>query len=412
MSLSERNSYKFISDFRDVEVSLMTEISDLINSINPDLIKRILVDLVKTPSENPPGSTSDIVHYLHTTAQELGFSSEIITAGPGGRENHVASIGDSTRSIILCGHLDTVPAGDVDSWKFPPYGGHEKDGFVYGRGAADMKAGVAAFLGAMASLNENKVPLLHKIVFTGTAEEETTMIGAKALLKAGIMDHADFLFIGEPTSLQVGIAEKGVIWLILEVRGKAAHGSMPELGVNAIEGACAAIPILKKLVPLDKSELLGQSTLNIGIINGGSKINVVPEICTLECDFRLIPGVDADKLATSILDSLKNLDNMNPCIFSSTFSSKLPALYASPDHAVIKNLMKWTSNLSNASSSPIGLTYGTDAAILAPATQVPFAIFGPGDPSMAHQTNEKVSVEEVVQAAKTIVATIAEFSQK
>ncbi len=390
----------------------MVQISDLIDTVNPDLIKKILVNLVKIPSENPPGSTKEIAHYLFNITQELGFSSKMIPVGPGGRENLVASIGDEPRAIVLCGHLDTIPAENIDSWEVPPFEGRVKDGFVYGRGSTDMKAGIAAFLGAMAALYESGAHLSQQIVFAGTADEETSMLGAQTLLKTGIMDNADFLIIGEPTLLRVGIAEKGVLWVKIEAQGKAAHGSMPEMGINAIDGAFTAIQTLKKLLPPGKDDLLGKSTLNIGTISGGTKINVVPAKCAIEADFRVIPGVDTDQLASSIIEMLRALDLSSSCSFSHSISMNLPSLHAPQDHPFIICLKNWTANISKTPSTPIGLTYGTDGAILVPATQVPFAIFGPGDPAMAHKVNEKVSISKTIKAAQILVASIFDFSSK
>ena len=239
-----------------LEVSLMSDSSKIIDLIDPKLIKNILKNLIKANSENPPGSTKDIVQYLHTTSQELGFSSKIQLVDPDGRENFITSIGNKPRKLVLCGHLDTVPAGDISLWDVPPFTGQIKDGYIYGRGAADMKGGVAAMLGTMAALYESGIHFPHQIVFAGTADEETTMLGAQMLLKSEVIQNTDFLVIGEPTSNHVGLAEKGVLWLKLEIRGRAAHGSMPELGVNAIEGATIAIEALKNLIPRDKDELL------------------------------------------------------------------------------------------------------------------------------------------------------------
>ncbi|MFQ6126678.1 MAG: M20 family metallopeptidase [Candidatus Heimdallarchaeota archaeon] len=390
----------------------MVQFPELIDSINPDLIKKVLVNLVKIPSENPPGSTKEITRYLFDMTQELGFSSKVIPVGSGGQKNLATSIGDEPRAIVLCGHLDTIPAGNIDSWEVPPFEGRVIDGFVYGRGAADMKAGIAAFLGAMAALHESEARLLQQIVFVGTADEETSMLGAHMLLKTGIMDNTDFLIIGEPTLLRVGIAEKGVLWVKIEARGKAAHGSMPEMGINAIDGACTVIKTLKKILPPDKDDLLGKSTLNIGTIRGGTKINVVPATCAIEADFRVISGVNTDQLARSISEMLRALDISSPCSFSHSISINLPSLQAPQDHPLITCLRNWTTRISQTPSIPIGLTYGTDGAVLVPATQVPFAIFGPGDPAMAHKVNEKVSILKTIKAAQILAASIFDYFSK
>ncbi|MCK5410218.1 MAG: M20/M25/M40 family metallo-hydrolase, partial [Candidatus Heimdallarchaeota archaeon] len=157
--------------------------------------------LIKIKTENPPGLTIDVVKYLANELEKCGILSEIQEYSEG-KANIIAEYGDGERSIILTGHLDTVPAGDENKWKFPPFGSIEDDGKIYGRGSTDMKGAVAAFIAVMKYLKENNVKISKKIVFLGTSDEEIGMDGAVVAKESGIMENCDFVIIGEPTELQ------------------------------------------------------------------------------------------------------------------------------------------------------------------------------------------------------------------
>lgn len=365
-------------------------------------LQNLLQKLVQINSENPPGTTQDIANYLikHVFTEEEGFKSKIIKHKKNDVEMHslIAEIGTGKQRIVLCGHLDTVPAGNSKNWEYDPFSAKIQDNILYGRGSADMKGGVVALIGVMKQLQQ--IPnFLEKytLVFAGTADEEAGMAGATTLATMGIMKDAILLIIGEATSLKVGVAEKGVLWIKMRIQGKAAHGSKPENGINAIEGAMRVIPQLYTC--LDQkltSELLGKSTLNIGTILGGTKINVVPEEAIFELDYRLIPEQDSEK----VIEQLKKID-VNPCKVSFTIEHNLPPLLADIKNIFIQNLRESTNN------SLIGMSYGTDAAKLIDfKNPTPFVIFGPGNSEIIHQANEFVPLNEVYLACDLLTKTL------
>ena len=362
----------------------------------------LLQNLIKLKTENPGSRTEEIVNFLKTSVFDVskGFRTRVITNQKEGTilHNIVAEIGTGARRIILCGHLDTVPAGDHQKWKHPPFSGALVDGNVYGRGTSDMKGGVVSLIGTIQRLMDNK-NLLKKstIVFAGTADEESGMSGAEALYNAGIMNNAVLLVIAEATNLRVGIAEKGVIWATAKVKGKAAHGSMPKEGLNAIEGASKLFPKFYDCLEPKKSELLGISTLNIGTMRAGTKINVVPEEAILELDYRLLPEQDPK----TVIERLKGID-ASPWKMEIAITHFLPPLMANSDDPFVKTLR------SVSGGSPfVGMTYGTDAAkLIDPKSPIPFAIFGPGDSRIIHQTDEFVPLSQVVQASEMLVEAI------
>ncbi|MFX1234785.1 MAG: M20 family metallopeptidase [Promethearchaeota archaeon] len=369
-------------------------------SINKELT-HILRRLVQIPTENPPGLTKEIVDYLVTDIfhEEDGFKNELVSYKKKNLTLHnlVTKIGSGDKKIILTGHFDVVPAGDPSNWHYPPFSAIIKNNKLYGRGSADMKGGLAMLIGVMKNLKQNhKFLEKYNIVFAGTADEELGMTGAVELHKYGLMDNSELLIIAEPTNMNIGVAEKGLLWIKLNVYGKSAHGALPENGINSILGASKIIPKLYDFLNKTKNRILGLSSLNIGKISGGTLINIVPEKTELELDFRLIPEQDPEIL----IRSLKNL-NFDPYTFSFEILKKLPALQTKESHPFVKNL----NNICG--KELVGLPYATDGAqLLTQDNPVPFIIFGPGDPKVVHTTNEYIELNSVFESTELLTKAI------
>ncbi len=358
----------------------------------------ILKELICLNSENPPGNTRSNLEWIKNWADNNNITAETQWYEEN-KGNIILSVGESDKSIVLCGHLDTVPIGDPNNWNFDPLGAIENDGFIYGRGAADMKGGVAACLAALKKIkNAGNNDLEYKIVFLGTSDEEIGMEGAKTAVKSGFMDQVKLLIVTEPTALNVGIAEKGILWLSVHSYGKAAHGSTPEKGVNAIEKLVDTFPILHSEIPKTRDPILGTSTLNIGMIKGGKSANVVPEHAEVHCDYRIVPPVDPEHFANEISDKITHFSKENSAQYEIKIKQILPSVYTSEENLYIQHFLT-----KNVSQDIIGLNYGTDAAILVDRNPpVPFIIFGPGNPKRIHVANERVSMDEVIEVESVL----------
>ncbi|MFX1505128.1 MAG: M20 family metallopeptidase [Promethearchaeota archaeon] len=361
----------------------------------------ILKELISLNSENPPGNTRRIIEWIQSWAETNKIPSKTQWYEED-QANIILTLGNATKSIVLCGHLDTVPIGDRNNWNYDPLGAEENGGYIYGRGSADMKGGVSACLGALKSLNKevkNSDHLNYKIVFIGTSDEEVGLGGAKAAIKLGTMDDAEFLIVTEPTLLKVGIAEKGVLWFKIRSLGKAAHGSTPEKGINAIEELVQLFPILHNHLPTVTDPILGHSTLNIGKFHGGKSANVVPEEAEVHCDYRLVPPIIPEKYAKEVNKIVHNHSKSSPASFSTEINQIMHPVSNSHENDFIHLLMEESNNLT-----PIGLNYGTDAAVLVTQAPrpVPFAIYGPGDPKAIHCANERVPIAEVLETESVI----------
>jgi len=355
----------------------------------------ILKKLIQIPTENPPGRTDEIIEFLVTEVfkEEEDFRNEIITYKKKDVElrNLVSSLGSGSRKIILSGHFDVVPVGDLKQWTYPPFSAEIIDGKLYGRGSADMKAGLTMLIGTIMNLKENSQFLEENtLVFLGTADEEAGMTGAITCVRKGVMKDSELLIIAEPTNLNIGIAEKGLVWASLDIKGKSAHASTPHEGINSIEGALKLIPHLYSCLEDKSNEILGSSTINIGKIEGGTVINVVPGKTSMLADYRLIPEQNTDAL----IKKLHNID-IFPCSLEVRITHTLPAVQTDVNHPFLQNLKKLNQH------NFIGLPYATDAAILINhKNPVPFVIYGPGDPKVVHKENEFVKLTDLYKSTE------------
>jgi len=365
----------------------------------------ILKDLIKIKTENPPGTTIEAVNYLAKEFEKSGIQTEIQEYAEG-KANIIAEFGENEKTVIITGHLDTVPAGDEGKWKYPPFDAIEDEGRIYGRGSTDMKGAVAAYVSVMKKLKENEVKLKKKIIFLGTSDEEIGMDGSLAAKNAGIMENCDFVLIGEPTELKIGIAEKGTLWIKVAVTGKSAHGSAPHLGISAIEGAAKLLLRMKEAVPELDHAVLGKSSLNIGKISGGTLINVVPEYCEFECDFRLVDDNLREQTKKTINDIIEKFNNKQEAQAEIKIIHEIPAIELKEESAFVELLKNKAKELGI--HEIIGVNYGTDGAMLVPDYNTPFVIMGPGKLDQLHVTDEYTEKKEVLDYANLVYQAILE----
>jgi succinyl-diaminopimelate desuccinylase len=314
----------------------MTSKAELIHGVNRNgELVELLQSLLKIPSVNPPGDTTDIAQFIHDYLKEHGVESRIIVTKPG-IANIVSSVGEGRPHLILNGHLDTFPAEVGEPWNVPPYSGVLKEGKIYGRGAGDMKGGLAALLYSYVKLA--KSPLKGKLTFTGTSDEETGgEWGALWLLDNDPSVMGDAVLNGEPSGLTVRIGEKSRVSIVLEAEGKAAHGSFSGyVGENAIMKMVRILPFVEEFKGTPArftdetrklteevmkgykqqyghesetmSDVLKEVTINIGTINGGSEDNIVPAYCKVKVDTRLPIGITPSEITEMIKNKIHSVD--------------------------------------------------------------------------------------------------------
>ena len=361
----------------------------------PADVVELLQALVRIPSVNPAGNPgTDLVgearcaEFVGRFLERCGARVETQEVNPG-RPN-VAGIfpSDSAgkKQLILAPHTDTV---SVAGMTIDPFAAEIRDGKIHGRGATDTKGPMAAMLWALYELRDKIPALSHQIQFVGLMGEEAGQEGSRHFVQNLEADPSTgsgraFALIGEPTGLQIVHTHKGAIWLTLTTRGKAVHASAPQLGDNAIYKMADVIRCIRdEIAPmLDKlhDPVLGSPTISVGVCSGGSKTNIVPDLCTAEADIRTVPGDDG--LFESITSRLKKIC---PDLETSAWEAK--PLHTDPGHPLIRALEKTGSRC-------VGAPWFCDAAVFAEAG-IPAVAAGPGSIAQAHTKDEWISIDDL-----------------
>ena len=375
--------------------------------MNETRVLSLLKDLIATNSENPPGHEDEVAKILRDHMESQGIS--CVSVGPSKRPNLIFSSHDGEKGeLVMHGHMDTVPIGNPESWDYDPFSSEIVDGFLYGRGACDMKGPVAALTEALILYTEDKheKPLL---VLT-TSDEESGCSGAEEVARSGELEGVKFGVCAEPTELDVLVGEKGIFWSKIVAEGKSAHGSRPEEGVNAIEACMDALKaITSEPYPYEQHELLGNPTMSIGMIQGGIKVNVVADHCEAQLDMRTVKGQTPDSL----------LEQMNERIYAIGLSDRVrveyihgkPAVLTPEDSEIVRIAVEEVERITGNRPVLSSATYGTDCSVLQPKVGIMNVICGPGSIEQAHQPNEFVKLEQVYQSVDIYLGIARKFNR-
>jgi acetylornithine deacetylase/succinyl-diaminopimelate desuccinylase family protein len=348
-------------------------------------------ELVRINSENPPGNEEAIAKYIKDFLEDLKIQTELIEFEKN-RFDVVSSIG-SGKGIMFNGHMDTVPVGDLNKWKYDPFAGKSVGGKIYGRGSSDMKGGIASILAAVQNLSKENFKRKLLLAFVG--DEEVALRGSKYLIenRKDVLKDIKYGLIGECSDMKARFAQKGVTDIKVRFKGKAAHGSKPELGDNAIYKAADFIQEIRKLIEelkKKKNPVLGSGTINVGVIKGGTKINVVPEFCELEIDRRLIPG-ETIKIATDQIRKILKKLRLKADV--EVYNFRLP-MQLNKNLELIKILKNITK------IELVGEPGYTEAELFYRDAKIPCVSFGPGISYQAHVTDEYIPIKNLQKVTK------------
>ena len=396
-------------------------------------------DLIMAKSENPPGDVSEATQVVQAFLEQNRIGYELLEPRPD-HINTIASVGEGNKTLILCGHIDTVPAGDETQWSFPPYCGFIRNGEILGRGATDMKGGVAATLMALAATKQVEKRLSGKVTAAIVCDEEIGGdYGAKWLLENNKLS-GDACLITEPSAYRIAgytidAGERGVSWLRFRAIGKPAHGSWPIMGKNAILALTAFLPKLKVIekikvkTPKDAIQLivngkkilakiakknkiptetmcriLDHYTVNIGTITGGTKVNVVPEKCEVEADFRIPIGGSKGELEANVRKLLPK------GVGYEVFQESIPS-YTSTSDPLIQIIKANVSRFFGVTPPTIAIWATSDAWRFRKLLKIPTVTFGPGFSEKAHTYDETVLAEDIIRSAKVYANVILDYLQ-
>ncbi|HEX6230950.1 MAG TPA: M20 family metallopeptidase [Actinomycetota bacterium] len=380
-------------------------------AVDPDEVVSWARALIAAPSENPGGTEDEAAAVASGILDTLGLEARTIRSETG-RPSLVAALGTGGRPTLAWnGHLDVVPAGDPSSWAHPPFGGTVVGDRLVGRGAADMKGAVAAAFGAVAAIRRAGLELGGTLDLHLVADEELTgHQGTKVLRDRGLLDE-DACLVGEPTDLRVGLAQRGGAWVTAVATGRAAHGSQPHLGVNAITSMARLLLRLPEALPDREHPLVGRPTVNAAIIAGGSAPNVVPDRCQVDIDRRIVPGESSPeqvlgpfrRLAEAIRRDHPEVD-LSFRIREWTDAAEGPA-----DSLVARLCREAIREETGESPDDVGLTGITDARFYLNDAKIPAVILGPGSLSVAHTADEWVRIDDLVAAARIYARVFVRF---
>jgi len=393
--------------------------------------------LIQADGENPPGDVSKVAEVIEAFLKEHGVSFERYEPAKG-HANIVATVGKDNPKIILCGHIDVVPAGDLKNWTSPPYSGKIKEGTILGRGASDMKGGIAAMLMAAAALKYVEKELSGTAVFAAVCDEEAMGPAGAIWLLENHKLNGNVCLITEPTGyLHSGYSiiagERGNLWVRLTAKGKPAHGATTAFGKNAI---LALVRFINKMYAIEKTAVktpkdarmlvrngridlariaknmgiepqeltrtMDHYTVNLGTIRGGTKVNVVPERCQAEFDIRVPAGGNPDAVEEFVKFIL-------PEDFEYEVVNRTVASYTSADEPLIKILQTHAKDAMGYKPPALYMAATSDAHTFREMLRVPTVSFGPGYGEVNHAYNEFVHAKDVADAMKIYAHTIIDY---
>lgn len=361
-------------------------------------------ELVRIDSRNPslvaraPGEAA-VARTLSEILREWGFRVELQEAAPG-RPNVVARVGTAgSRSLMFNGHLDVV---GIEGMTHPAWGDDTRDDSrIYGRGSSDMKSGVAAMCAAAARAVDSG--LTGEIIVAAVVDEEYESAGTRAIVDRGI--RADAAIVTEPTQLAIMPAHLGFVWIDITTRGRAAHGSRWDLGVDAIRHAGLVLAEIDRLddeeLPRRGHPLLGRPSVHASLIDGGTGMSTYPDRCTVRIERRTIPGETPDNVRRELEDACARVAARRP-----SFRAEVAVTFsqAPSDVAVDAPIVRALGDAIRGQGETVrveGMTAWTDAALLNTAG-IPAICFGPGDIRLAHAAEEYVKIDEIERATEIL----------
>jgi acetylornithine deacetylase len=384
-------------------------------SINKiEMAKRLVA--FDTTSRN---SNLELIEFVRDYLDGYSVKSELVFDVTGAKANLFATIGPQDQGgIMLSGHTDVVPIDDQD-WHTDPFALVEKDDRLYGRGSADMKSFIATLLTLVPDLVRRR--LREPIHLSFSYDEEIGCIGVRRLISilAARPNKPRLCIVGEPTEMQVGVGHKGKHTLRCHVHGHEAHSSLIHQGVNAIEAAAELIAKLREIArrkrdhgPFDPDFEPPYSSIQTGLIQGGTALNIVPRDCTFDFEIRPLPGDDVAAVinelrefaATRLLPEMRAVRAETDIVIEEL--SAAPGLNTPTDHEATQLAAALTG-----SNGTVKVAFGTEGGLFS-AAGIPTVICGPGSIDQAHKPDEFIALDQIARCEAFLKRLIDRVSQR
>jgi acetylornithine deacetylase/succinyl-diaminopimelate desuccinylase family protein len=379
----------------------------VLKKIDTDELVALAQDLLRIPSVNPPGDYERISCLIYEQMTTLGLETSIIEGRPGKPNVFGRYPGHESDApvLLLSGHMDVVPVPDPSMWRYPPFEGQIADGKIWGRGAVDMKGALAAEIIALKAVMESGIELRGTVILGATVDDETAGLwGMRYVMEEGLdslqWPRPTFHLLGEANDLNITNVFKGRLWLKITVEGKSAHGGEPQAGINAIEKMIKLIERLK-IMRKNQHPLAGEDTLNIGKIQGGEAVNVVPHRCVAHFDFRIAPPGKAKKLEERIKEIVLQLEKEDTAFSVGEFETyeRRDPVETDPDHWVVKASAGCVEAVTGRRPGLEG-TLSAGDLYYAIKRGIPGLWIGAGDGRLRHSDNEHLAVDDLIRMAK------------
>ena len=386
-------------------------------TVDYQLATTVLQDLVRIPSVNPdlvPDADGEakIANYIADTLDGWGLEVQVREIAEG-RLNVIATLegAGAGRTLLFNGHMDTVGVEGMAE----PYSGEVRDGRLYGRGAIDMKGSLAATMAATKNLIDSGITLRGSVIFTYVADEEYASIGTSAIaddIRQGRLRRPDGAVNTEATGLRVGIGHKGFTWLEVVTEGKAAHGSRPDLGVDAIAQMGKLLVevdrLQEQLAAGDQHSLLGAGSVHASLVNGGREMSSYPARCTLRLERRTVPSESADSVAEEIEEIISRLSTEDPAFHASSRVMLVRNPWqADPRSQIVKTTAAAIEAVTGAPSATMTQTGWLDSALLGDVG-IPTVICGPSGEGL-HSEVESIDVTSLGTCTEIYAEIIRRF---
>lgn len=374
----------------------------VLDLITAEEIRDLAVDLVRAGGENPPGDEGAAAKALGAACSERGLDVRTSEVEPG-RPNVTATLpGGTGPGLLLLGHTDVVPVGE--GWSVPPFGGAVRDGRLYGRGAADMRGGLAASVVALSALRRAGVGLAGPVALAALVDEEETGKGIRAYLPAT----ADFAgcVVTEPTELRTVVAARGDSYLEITVTGQAAHSGNPADGRNAIYGATRIVAEIERWhdeLATRAHPLAGAPTWSVGQVNGGTGTSTVPAECVIMADRRLLPGETGQAVRDGVARGIEALGLAERGLsYAVDLTMEMPGFETAAGEPLVEAARRAVRDAGGPDEPVSGWTAACDGGFVARDTGVPVVVLGAGSATtQAHRPDESVALDDLVVAART-----------
>ena len=380
----------------------------LLASVDDALVLRLTEELIRIPGHQElPQQEADKVRFLAGVLRREGIAVDLPEVEPG-RPNLLARLRGTGGgpTLLFNGHLDTIPAYDMADAFVPRYEGNR----LYGRGAVDMLGAVAAMAAVLIQCRRAGTALRGDLLLTAVVGEENGSPGTYHLVQQGVK--ADFAVVGEATGMRVALGHRGITWLEVTFNGVATHGSVPERGVNAVYHAGRFLRAVEtELIPtLDarRHPLLDRSTVNVGVIWGGTRPTMVPERCTIRLDRRWLPGETPASVRGEVQAILDRLAAADPQFKAEVHEMPETSnfvhypLECPADHPAAALLAAAVGDAAATGRQPVvGVQYWTDGALLSHQGGIPTVVCGPGDIAQAHSSAEYVGTDQLALAVRS-----------